>query len=675
MSTSLKHSRVRRTAAQLLVLSGVAALLVVLPEPVLATEAEMVVDTVEPTVDAVPAPESPAAAEVVEELEAHAAIGPLVDLPAGPLVPDGEPVPTEPDELEGERLVSGAEPVDEFRMIGVQYEGAQGEPALVRVQNDGVWGEWFPVETGGHGPDPVTGEPMAEGSTDPIWVDEAQAYEVDLPAEATEVEVHLVREGDERVTIEDGTDQAEGAAAGQPPIRFRSTWGAAPYRGTPDYGDYIGRAIVHHTVNGNGYSAAQVPAMLRGVQSYHQNSNGWSDIGYNFVIDRFGTIWEGRQGGVDRPVIGAHALNNNTNTVGISALGEFTSTGPGAGMLSAYQRLIGWKLSLSGTTPNSNTVLGHRNVGQTSCPGNALYNQLPTIRSGALSQFNAQHPTPSFASKGFRVSGTYRPVSGDFNGDNRSDLFWYGFGAAADNSWFGNANRTFSGTGQNVTGEYQRQASGDFNGDGRDDVLLYNPGDAKDVILFGNANKTFGIRVYQAGGDHTPITGDFNGDGRSDIFWYTAGPAQDLIWFGQANATFVGRQTEVNGDFVPTTGDFDGDGHSDVLWYAAGSAADYIWFGTDSSAFESKAVTISGSGYTPIAGDFNRNGRADVIFYRPGTGPDSMWIAYGNRTFRSSNATINGVYTPLPGDYDGDRIADVFWYGPGPVNDTLWYGR
>lgn len=675
MSTSLKTSRVRRSVAQLLTLAGVAALLVVLPEPTLASVPEMVVDTVEPTVEAVPAPESPAAAEVVEELEAHAAIGPLVDLPAGPLVLDGDPVPTAPAELDGERQVSGAEPVDEFRMIGVQYEGAEGEPALVRVQSNGTWGEWFPIETGSHQPDPVTGEPMAQGSTDPIWVDQAQAYEVDLPAEAAEVEVHLVREGDSQITIEDGTDQAEGAAAGVPGMRFRSQWGAAPYRGSPDYGTHIGRAIVHHTVNGNGYSAAQVPSMLRGVQSYHQSSNGWSDIGYNFVIDRFGTIWEGRQGGVDRPVIGAHAFNNNTNTVGIAALGEFTSTGPGSGMLAAYQRLIGWKLSLSGTTPNGNTVLGHRNVGQTSCPGNALYNQLPTIRSGALSQYNAQHPTPSFASKGFRVSGTYRPTAGDFNGDNRDDLFWYGPGAAADTAWYGNANRTFSGVGQNVTGDYARQASGDFNGDGRDDVLLYNPGPAKDVVLFGNANRTFGVRVYQIGGDHIPLVGDFNRDGREDIFWYTAGPAQDLIWYGRADATFLGRQATVNGAFVPTAGDFDGDGHADILWYGSGTARDFIWYGTTSSTFFSKAVNIGGSGYRPIAGDFNRNGRADVIFYRPGTGADAMWISYANRTFRSSTTRINGTYTPMQGDFDGDRIGDVFWYGPGLVADSLWYGR
>ncbi|OWY62664.1 hypothetical protein B7486_57210, partial [cyanobacterium TDX16] len=312
MTTTRRRPRSVRYVALGLVSAALGALLVVLPQPSLALVPEMDVESVTPALDPVPAPESPAAAAVVEEMQEHAAIGPLADAPAGPAEPQGgvggdatgevgaavEPVPETPAELTGERL-TGTGDAEEFAMIGVKYESADDhEPAMVRVRTDGAWGEWFAAETGGHGPDPVTGEPMPNGSTDPIWVESAQAYEVDLPADATEVEVVFVREGDRTVEITDGTARAEGAARGGPPMNLRGSWGAAPYNGTPDYGDYLGRAIVHHTVNGNGYSQGQVAGMIRGIQAFHQGSNGWSDIGYNFVVDRFGTIWEGRQGGV-----------------------------------------------------------------------------------------------------------------------------------------------------------------------------------------------------------------------------------------------------------------------------------------------------------------------------------------------------------------------------------------
>jgi len=684
MSTSRNRPRLLRTVAQGLTLVAVAGLLVLLPQPAIALVPEMVVESVAPTLSSVPAPDSPAATAVVEELQEHAAVGPMADAPAGAAVPETETetggavevVPETPAELTGERL-TGAGEAEDFAMVGVKYESADDhEPALVRVQSDGVWGEWFPAEAGGHGPDPVTGEPLPSGSTDPIWVESAQAYEVDLPADATEVEVVFVREGDRTVEITDGTAQAEGAARGGPSMNLRGAWGAAPYNGSPDYGDYIGRAIVHHTVNGNGYSQGQVAGMIRGVQAFHQGSNGWSDIGYNFVVDRFGTIWEGRQGGVTRPVIGAHAQGHNTNTVGIAGLGDFSSAGPGSAMVNAIGNLAGWKLSLSGTTPNGNTVLGHRNVGQTGCPGNGLYNQLPTIRSVAANNFNAQHPTPVFAKRSWTVSGSYQPVAGDFNGDLRGDIVWYGPGAASDYSWYGNSNRTWSGRGVTISGTYDTPQSGDFNGDGRDDILLYGPGAAQDAIMFGNANGTFGIRTYTVGATgYEPMVGDFNADGREDVFWYAPGSAQDVVWYGNANATFTSRNQTVNGTFVPAAGDFDGDRHADVLFYGGGSNPDYIWWGGDGSTFLSQPVSIAGAGYRPVVGDFNRNGRSEIIFYKPGTGSDPIWIGLGNRTFRTSSTTINGTgYVPLVEDFDGNFIHDVFWYGPGAVADSAWYG-
>ena len=106
--------------------------------------------------------------------------------------------------------------------------------------------------------------------------------------------------------------------------------------------------FVHHTVNANDYSRDQVPAQLRGISSYHTQSKGWSDIGYNFVVDRFGRIWEGRYGGVDRAVVGAHTLGYNDVAFAASALGNVETTGPSSEMIDAYGRPFAWKLSVHG---------------------------------------------------------------------------------------------------------------------------------------------------------------------------------------------------------------------------------------------------------------------------------------------------------------------------------------
>ena len=123
-----------------------------------------------------------------------------------------------------------------------------------------------------------------------------------------------------------------------------------------------------------------MPAIIRGIYAYHTQSRGWSDIGYNFLVDRFGRIWEGRYGGVDRPVVGAHTLGYNDDSFAMSAIGNFDIAQPPAAMLDAYGRLFAWKLSparrqrrlhaRSGSTKRYlQAINGHRDVGQTACPG------------------------------------------------------------------------------------------------------------------------------------------------------------------------------------------------------------------------------------------------------------------------------------------------------------------
>ena len=110
-------------------------------------------------------------------------------------------------------------------------------------------------------------------------------------------------------------------------------------------------AFVHHTVTANDYSRAQVPAAILGICRFHRNTNGWNDIGYNFLVDKYGRICEGRAGGVDEAVVGAQAQGYNSQTTGIANLGTFTSVPAEDAAIGAMARLIAWKLATTACAP------------------------------------------------------------------------------------------------------------------------------------------------------------------------------------------------------------------------------------------------------------------------------------------------------------------------------------
>ena len=185
-------------------------------------------------------------------------------------------------------------------------------------------------------------------------------------------------------------------------MRSRAEWGGeqCPTRGV-NYGS-VRAAIVHHTVTANEYTRDQVPAAILAVCRFHRNTNGWNDIGYNFVVDSFGRIWEGRDGGIDEAVVGSQAQGYNSQTTGIANLGTFTAAPQTEAAISALARLIAWKLTnhgvrTSGTVKLTSAggesarypygytrafqkVLGHRDTGRTACPGDQLYYQLSELR-------------------------------------------------------------------------------------------------------------------------------------------------------------------------------------------------------------------------------------------------------------------------------------------------------
>ena len=196
----------------------------------------------------------------------------------------------------------------------------------------------------------------------------------------------------------------------EPSLITRVQWGAdeSIRTGTPEFAP-IKRMVVHHTATAN--DDPDPASTVRAIYAYHTQSNGWNDIGYNFLIDAQGRIYEGRYAreyksgeiptGEDSDgngVIGAHTLNNNTGSVGVALLGTFSSVPPTSAAIASLQRLLAWKADRQNIDPlgtatwssgDLSTIIGHRDAGATECPGGLLYDRLPAIRQAVANTIGA----------------------------------------------------------------------------------------------------------------------------------------------------------------------------------------------------------------------------------------------------------------------------------------------
>ena len=301
---------------------------------------------------------------------------------------------------------------DGCRMVGVGW-AAPGAPRLsLRVRTGSGWGPWVAAGAAGHGPGRF-GEPL--------WLGEAGEVELRAAQPTSGVVLHFIADGGgggllARAAAFPRAQPILQTGGGQPAIIARDAWAGAGH--PPRFGPNLGTvelAFVHHTENPNGYSAADVPALLRSIYTYHHDVRGWSDIGYNFVIDQFGRAWEARFGGIDLAVVGSHAGGYNEFSTGAAVLGSFSGSPPSAAALRTLQRLLAWKLSLHGAPVHGDVqvvvgrplqagetryapgtrarlarISGHRDGDFTDCPGDALYARLPAVRRAARARVGDQ---------------------------------------------------------------------------------------------------------------------------------------------------------------------------------------------------------------------------------------------------------------------------------------------
>jgi hypothetical protein len=315
-----------------------------------------------------------------------------------------------------------------FTMVGVICRPpVQTGDVVVRVRTseDGAtWSRWYSAVLE-RGAQDAAGE---QAFTEPLWTGEGrylQVAAVDAGSDGTaplwlrDVRVVAINSSEDAdrgavvlgvvrrvaATIA-GIDLSPPAAAmtTRPTIVTRAQWGAdeSLRDGVPDYAP-VRMAFVHHTDSGNTYSRSEAPAIVRGAYYYHTRSLHWNDIGYNFLVDRYGVVYEGRYGGVTKGPVGAQALGFNTGSTGISVIGTFTNARPPAAAVGALERLLAWKLDMHHVDPLGSatltcaygekfstgqsvkfpTIAGHRDANYTGCPGGKLYGLLPQIRRSA----------------------------------------------------------------------------------------------------------------------------------------------------------------------------------------------------------------------------------------------------------------------------------------------------
>ncbi len=543
-------------------------------------------------------------------------------------------IPVEPDDGESgagqegqdDVAATGAVETDDFRMVSVSWNpDSATDPGLVRsgdatvqvrVRSEDGWTGWEELGVEDAGPDAGTVEgrqARATVATEPLWVSGgADGVDVRVTGEGVassqDVAVNLI---DPKITDADPGQPggpaatANAATVGVPNVISRKQWGADESLRTrncvaPDYTKNVQSVFVHHTAGTNVYSQAESASIVRGVYYYHTQVQKWCDVGYNALVDKYGQIFEGRYGGLDRNVVGAHSAGFNAGSWGVSVLGNYETARPTPAISSALAAIIGWKMSVekidprgrttmtsagnygqsryaAGARVSMNTLSGHRDAGFTSCPGAYLYSTLPALAKQITTSVREQHwEARDSASPGGSDHDIYYGAPGsqaiacDVDGDGRDGIAVYAGGvwSIRDDASSGPATRTFRYGGPSAL-----PVCGDWNGDGRDGIGVYVP-DTGLWYLRDSATDGDADRVFQYGFRGTvPVAGDWSRSGHDGIGVYDTSTG---TWFlrGTADAGWYGAKYQYGfSGATPVTGDWDGDGADstgvmkDGRWY------------------------------------------------------------------------------------------------------------
>ncbi|MEU7579480.1 FG-GAP-like repeat-containing protein [Streptomyces sp. NPDC041068] len=478
----------------------------------------------------------------------------------------------------------------------------------------------------------------------------------------------------------------------QPPVVTRAAWGAdeSTVKDPPEYIEKVKAVFVHHTVGANDYSCAQSPALVRGLMAYHIETEGWNDLGYNFLVDKCGQIFEGRGGGIDVPVRGAHTYGFNGDSAGIAVLGDFEgdpATNKPAGRptraaLESVARVAAWKLGQYGGNPTGkvtltaaddtgvwkkgeqaslNTISGHRDGFATVCPGKNLYAELGEIRRYANSAGkNSAIPTGDFNLDGITdlIAGTPKASSNR----GRVTVVPGGLEGPVGGSRISLTQASEGVPGASEAGDDWGAATawGDLNADGYADLVIGAPGeddssgnkDRGAVTMLYGPKFTSGTDMQLSDDFHYPgarfgsavASGDFNADGKADVFAAATGTGGS--WAARLDPEHESGGSLTSGDTAiayadAASGDFNRDGYADVaLTYRDQAGKGKVaWFRGGRSGLSRVGVLSVPGGRSVAVGDVNGNGYDDLVIGQPYTA--------------ESGAHAGGQVTVVPGTSTG----------------------
>ncbi|MEI7055287.1 FG-GAP-like repeat-containing protein [Nocardioides sp. CCNWLW239] len=574
-------------------------------------------------------------------------------------------------------IKSEPQDVTGFGVVGVTWSGeiADGVRPEIRTLKDGAWSSWSPMEVDVDDHAPDAGSAEAKGvrpGTDEFLaghVDQVQTRIIvpDTAEIPENLELAVVEPGKPEDTVSElpeiETDKDKPRATNvhkgskdsdlnlvastytaSPKIYSRAQWGADESlreQVAPVYRKIHG-GFVHHTAGTNNYTAAQVPGIIRSVYLYHVKTRGYRDIGYNFLIDRFGRVWEGRRGGVALPVEGAHTSGYNYDSFGAAALGCFDSVAtdckdtdaalkqPTSAMIQAYGSLYAWKLSLHGVAANATNVTltksdgtktvfphaiqGHRDAKTTptACPGNNLEAKLPDIRKLAAS---------------LQKSWSGRDLESNITGTSHSDFV-------------------------------ARRAS-----DGR--IFTLRTGG------FAGFNSTRTSTTFGSTVRAMVVTPDITGDGKADLIQVRRNGSAG-IRKGRGDGTFAPvyktlPYTKFRGvSLITAVGNIGGTRHNDLVGKSStGKLVRFLGNGRGGFDRTTTSRSLSGFGLLAATGDVNRDGRRDLIgrksgalYYIKGTGRGTFTTAVRIPTRSPSWSSLLQItgYGDFTGDGRGDLI-------------------
>ncbi|HUQ40254.1 MAG TPA: peptidoglycan recognition protein [Acidimicrobiales bacterium] len=582
--------------------------------------------------------------------------------------------------------------LESFRLVGLSWRGRHDADVRVRVHRADGWSPWMVLHgEADEGPDPAerARAGAARTATGPVWVDRADGLQIDAPP-LPSLRVHLVRERGAIGSAFRPAGRPAAANVARPGIALRDTWLARPPRTAPTIADGVKVAFVHHTVGNNTYASDDVPSLLRGMQAFHMDANGWDDIGYNLLVDRFGRVWEGRDGGVDQAVVGAQVEGLNTGSTGVAVLGDFTSTDPSPHAIEAVGRLLAWKLPAHGTDPAGRSTLvskgndryptgtpvelanisGHRDGKATGCPGQRLYDRLGTIRADAawgaaavLAYGPSWRGGVFAASAELDLDGVPEIVTGaDRGGSPHVRTF----------DPDGTARKSFLGFGEAFRGGV-RVAAGNVDGIGPDELVLgAGPGGGPHVRIVTEENveirsffaypSSFAGGVYVATGDVDGLPGDeiVTGPG--------PGSRPEVRVFrldGSLLHSFDAFTLAFRGGVRVATADVDGDGVAEIVAGAGpGGGPQVRVFGLDGNAVaEFMAFAEAFRGGVHVAGLQSEHGH-DLLAVGAGEGGGPQV-----RVFGSDGTVRSQFFAGRPSSTTGARVASGRFTGGGGDDD------